>query len=45
MSKKPTEDENIEEIRRAEMSRGRRPVDMEAKRQRQQLLRDIEKLP
>ena len=43
MEKKRTEDD-VEEVRRAEMNRGRRPVDMETKRQRQELLRELRKL-
>lgn len=44
MNKKHEESSDVEDVRREEMSRGRRPVSLEARRQRQELLRDLRKL-
>jgi hypothetical protein len=43
MKKKRPEETEVEEVRRAEMNRGRRPIDLETRRQREKLLRDLRK--
>ena len=44
MKKKHEESSDVEDVGREEMSRGRRPVSLETRRQRQEILRDLRKL-
>jgi hypothetical protein len=44
MNKKNEGSSDVEDVRREEMSRGRRPISLEARRQRQEILRDLRKL-
>jgi len=44
MNKKHEGSSDVEDVRREEMSRGRRPISLENRRQRQELLRDMRKL-
>ncbi len=44
MNKKRDGGSDVEDVRREEMSRGRRPISWETRRQRQELLRDLRKL-
>jgi len=44
MDKKHREASDVENVRREEMSRGRRPVDLETRRQRDELRRDLKRL-
>ena len=44
MNKKHEGGSDVEDVRREEMSRGRRPISLETRRQRQELLRDLRKL-
>ena len=44
MNKKRDGGSDVEDVRREEMSRGRRPISLETRRQRQELLRDLRKL-
>ena len=44
MEKKRPESSDLENVRRAEMSRGRRPVDLETRRQRDEMRRDLKRL-
>jgi hypothetical protein len=44
MNKKREGSSDVEDVRREEMSRGRRPVSLETRRQRQELLHDLRKL-
>lgn len=44
MKGKRPENSDVEDVRREEMNRGRRPVDLETRRQREKLLHDFRKL-
>jgi hypothetical protein len=44
MSKKHDISSDLDEVRREEMNRGRRPIDLETRRQRQELLHDLRKV-
>lgn len=44
MKKKRPEGTDVEEVRRAEMNRGRRPIDLETRRQRENQLRELRDL-
>jgi len=44
MEKKRPEESDVEEVGREEMARGRRPVNLEARREQEKLLRDFRKL-
>lgn len=44
MEKKRPERSDVEDVRREEASRGRRPIDLQTRRRREQLLRDFRKL-
>jgi hypothetical protein len=44
MNKKRGPSSDVEDVRREEMSRGRRPISLEARKQRQELLHDLRTL-
>jgi len=44
MNKKRDGSSDVDDVRREEMSRGRRPVSLETRRRRQELLRGLRKL-
>jgi hypothetical protein len=44
MNKKSEGSSDVDDVRREEMSRGRRPIDLETRRQRQETLHDLRQL-
>jgi hypothetical protein len=44
MNKKNRGSSDVEDVRREEVTRGRRPISLEARKQRQEILHDLRKL-